>query len=141
MNRETKFRGWNKKSHIIVDEIDLFAPQSAFLLNDAFKEGMTVLPLQYIGRKDKKGKEIYEGDIVGCIKNRFGKGEHEYWSVEYNDATARFIVTNHINSERDLDFDFTHEYDDCPIIYITEEKTFYPEIIGNIYENEDLIKN
>ncbi len=72
---------------------------------------------QYIGVKDKNEKEIYEKDIILI------DGEYEYFVVEWDSDTARFVM----NSETlTVDFDnyWGHQV----------------EIVGNVYENADLLK-
>lgn len=71
---------------------------------------------QYTGLKDKNRKEIYEGDIVQAIY--YGKkviGSINYW-------LGCFILENSCVSDNQL-FVFDHV-----------------EVIGNIYDNPELIK-
>ena len=86
--------------------------------------------MQYTGLKDKNGKEIYEGDIVRAFRKnrqkRFGlfvpptelKLE-VYWDSEF----CAFKIKYHKMGWSSL-FGLDEPY----------------EIIGNIYENSDLIK-
>lgn len=79
--------------------------------------------MQYTGTKDKNNKEIYEGDIVKIIKQE-GYGEY-YNQVEY---TAKI---EHCISEFGLQ----------PLnLKLSDESIVEIEVIGNIYENKNLLE-
>ena len=81
--------------------------------------GVTLV--EYTGLKDKNGKEIYEGDIVEW---QFADGPIPC-VIEWEKYHTRFNL-----KPLDEDYGMSHEF---------HEKTKI-EIIGNIYENPDLIK-
>ena len=71
--------------------------------------------MQYTGLKDKNDKEIYEGDIVTV--------DGEIFYVEWRGMGDWFI-----DPKKDAAFVFTPEIYDV-------------EVIGNIYENPELLSN
>lgn len=82
---------------------------------------------QFTGLTDCKGKEIYEGDILSfTVFDAFG-GDRQYrGTVRY--CGSRFMIWLSLDGEVCLDLDWVIEQDD------------ELEIIGNIYDNPELIK-
>ena len=72
--------------------------------------------MQYTGLKDKNGKEIYEGDII------YNSTEEENFVVEWFEEAARYVFSG---ISVTMDFDNYYEYE--------------LEVIGNIYENPELL--
>jgi len=152
--REIKFRAWDKINEKMIysnGEIDYFdgdgieggAMETIFLdmwgnvekyihttggtnevkmINDAEI-------MQYTGLKDKNGKEIYEGDILKVElrskDNYIGRVDFNYgqfWCVKHNGYGGT-----------GYDFDFLCNKD-------RYSKTAIIEVIGNIFENPELLK-
>jgi uncharacterized phage protein (TIGR01671 family) len=115
MTREIKFRAWDKK-HKRFTAFQYTSKvendiQIFYLTN---QENITYM--QYTGLKDKNGVEIYEGDIVKIGKELI---EEIKWVDESNWNDTKCSVNGWVNHES-----------------IYTEK---PEVIGNIYQNPELL--
>lgn len=88
--------------------------------------------MQYTGLKDKNGKEIYEGDIVlyeDCemsTESGYGDTFINKGIIEYVEDNCCFNVTERQTVEL------------ADVLYKDNETL---EVIGNIYENSNLLKD
>ena len=97
------------------EEVDNLEKYSFDENNILYKKDLKIM--QYTRLKDKKGKEIYEGDIVTLHNSKY--------KVIFNTEGARFVLRN---DEFELEIPFTNH---------NNERI---EIVGNIYENQELLK-
>ena len=83
-----------------------------------------IILMQFTGLHDKNGKEIWEGDVVIT-------GE-ETGEVQYDPDQSGFIILFYPNNAK--------QKSGCAMLASTFPSPS-KEVIGNIYENEDLLKN
>lgn len=122
--RKIKFRGLSLTGNWIhgnlddqEDMVEIFNRD-----NEMFSKAI-VMPKtvgQYTGLNDKNGREVYEGDIL-----ELPKGSKRY--VEWDDTYKLFVLVDSMGRKVSMS-----------IINWSAENT---EVIGNIFENKELLNN
>ena len=116
--REIKFKTWNKEKKEMSKPFNIigFEYDGYYLENSIF--------LEFIGLKDSEGKEVCDGDIIQVRKDSMWVNPKPD-VVEWDDDMAGFSPFIMKGDES-----YSGEWD---------AENF--KIIGNIYENPELIKN
>ena len=140
--RIIKFRSWDTKplegkSKMIygIDKIKEF--YDGIELIDELLNGVApeVKIMQFTGLKDKNGKEIYEGDIINWFADGIEKTAIVIWR-SCGWCAERF--------DKDLNvFERYYQFSNFIPVEINregKEDMFDGEVIGNIYENPELLK-
>lgn len=157
MNRDIKFRAWDyDKKKMFYHDLDrtseyeggvfvIFADKEWRLGEIYYDWGISndngtgndknygngVL-MQYTGLKDKFGKEIYEGDVVKEIVLNYDYDEIDNPNVpRYKERVSKIVYRHHGFWVDDEDFGWEGEN-------LWEWGNL--EIIGNVYENPELLK-
>lgn len=81
--------------------------------------------MQSTGLKDKNDKEIFEGDILACKTDDEVINLNVFWDEEH----ALFMFESKKYNEQE------------PLAELVENNTYPFEIIGNIYENPELLED
>lgn len=121
MNREIKFRAWCKSEKKMLTVQQVLFDFDNNVLKEWTHQKSKVKFLQYAGLKDPNGVDIYEGDIIDLCQSKY-EGEHNFNVVVFENGC--FCAKDKLTS-RNL-----HETISIGIDY---------EVIGNIYENPEII--
>jgi uncharacterized phage protein (TIGR01671 family) len=140
--REIKFRAWRSDfEEMIYNEFHITADGAVY----SFGLAPECVLMQFTGLLDKNGKEIYEGDIVKTDWQHDGTTNYDYeiigWVVwfeaglqyyleskkEMKLIKAGLLATNLLRPLTDFDRE-----------QILEQEGY--EVIGNIYENPELME-
>lgn len=124
-----RFRAWDKLDKEIyeVEDISWFNGEFDFIGDGiTFKRDADDVELmQSTGLKDKNGKEIFEGDII---------------AIEVDDTEAP--INAKVFQNRKIGILMFHVFEnneDVPMVELLEENSVPFAVIGNIYENKELL--
>lgn len=139
--REIKFRAWIKDENRMIDPVIQVNFQAQYPtvawyedmhdalsgnLSDAFLDRVELM--QYTGLKDRNGKEIYEGEVIRI--------------EPYHDEQYEVVVEEKDGVPFCIRTPWSSEYDIMPLAWcINQFGTHTIEIIGNIYEKPELLKD
>lgn len=125
MNRPIKFRAWYKKGKLMIQPEVIFGSidSDGISVFDMALGNEDYVLMQFTGLPDKNGKDIYEGDIVKSIM-----GGREIVGVMYFKASR-------------AQFGIDHVVDTTKKVPEHVELHSPPEVIGNIFENPELLKS
>lgn len=119
--KEIKFRAWDKKQNRMTEPRDLHSLLIGVGRWGEYIEDFDIM--QFTGLKDKNGKESYDGDIVKDSRGDIYKIEYGYIAVLAKSKMAAFGLVS--------------VADYYPSVLSDGQDI---EIIGNIYENPELLK-
>lgn len=133
--RELKFRAYEKTRKVMdyTDKdlrVDFSDGSEPYVCNSKFDFEDYVL-MQFTGLKDCKGKDIYEGDIIKYIPWNYPKTWDKLWQVK-NDG-CNFYLEFETPSPKDPAF---KDSGITEILMVNKSC----EVIGNIYENLELLE-
>lgn len=126
-----KYRAWDKRFSEFVE--DFFVSEDGKIYKKSTDTGYgiaisketsdKVILMQSTGLKDKNGKDIFEGDILACKTDDEVINLNIFWDEEH----ALFMFESKKYNEQE------------PLAELVENNTYPFEIIGNIYENPELL--
>ena len=132
-----KFRAWDVLAEKMIDEIQMISFVRKEIIGK-FSDGSTSVPLKFederngedvilmqsTGLKDKNGKEIFDGDVLACKTDDEVINLNIFWDEEH----ALFMFESKKYNEQE------------PLAELVEDNIYPFEIIGNIYENPELLE-
>ena len=141
--REIKFRAWDGKNMDYNPVCCTDGPETTNLnsniqsMCEDWHQPKYLTLMQYTGLKDKNGKEIYEGDLVEITQGKYKWRYKIVWDDYLCEVVAKTFWRNFYFDE-DGNYIFKDTLTDRGGANLSS--VFKGEVIGNIYENPELLK-
>jgi len=142
-----KFKGWHVKKQRMFSAEEMARDQLTLLTTGQFinvhgdrTAQSTIfpendfIPIQCIGRQDKTGTEIYDGDLLGTSNSDTEKGL-DIWKIDDFGPTEVFW------NYRYARWDYTGWTPELHFHGNSVYEMRFVSIIGNIYENPELLES
>ena len=136
--REIKFRAWNPKTKTMLVDVESRFCLSLIILQQEEYKGYILM--QYTGLKDKNGKEIYEGDIIRTYNYNDKWDDGAIGDVNFEEAGFRFNWKILLAKSGEKDSKTPVSTICSSKAYESEKRETGVEVIGNIYENPELME-
>ncbi|WP_336161685.1 YopX family protein [Fusobacterium polymorphum] len=142
--REIKFRAWDKLNKEMFNvEIINFQERRVYKDTVSYRKFEDIELIQYTELKDKNNKEIYEGDVVKLVHtgieisaDRLEDLKRFVGIIKYENGIFKIVKTEKSLIESKY---FEMEQKKVSEIFIYS-KLYDLEVVGNIYENPELLK-
>lgn len=124
-----KYRMWNKITSRLHGVDGLYFDSEEVQYKDEvgvlrFIKFENTILMQSTGLRDKNGKEIFEGDILGIDTDEEVVNVNIFWNSKH----ALFMLESKKYNENNL------------LAELVEDNAYPFEIVGNIYENPELLE-
>jgi len=138
--RELKYRCWHRDKMKKVHSIHLNSKKA--IISSSYGGNYSVpfdeiILMEYIGRKDVNGIEIYEGDIIEFPADEILS------VVRYDEERNAFVLDDYGVKGAVMEYGWDEDAGEFGIVDTNGFDDFYSidgiRVVGNIYENKDLI--
>ena len=119
-----KFRAWDKETKTMNGMAEIYRNRNQEI--ELHPRDDEIILMQSTGLKDKNGKEIFEGDILKVANN-----DSSWFEVVKYDHNKAMFISKEMNLK--------YEVPETPLYDLFSPYLFKVEVIGNIWEDGDLI--
>lgn len=118
-----KYRTWDKETKTMNGMAEIYRNRNQEI---ELRPREKIILMQSTGLKDKNGKEIFEGDILKVANN-----DSSWFEVVKYDHDKAMFISKEVNLK--------YEVPETPLYDLFSPYLFKVEVIGNIWEDGDLI--